>query len=80
MEAVVDERPSRGEDRLDRKYTDLAEAAKPPMSLAAVPDDFNHQPERPKLRLVPPPRMTQRERVILSLIRCPADTSELDRS
>jgi hypothetical protein len=50
------------------------------MSLAAVPDDFNHQPEPPKLRLVPAPRLTQRELVILSLIRCPGATSAPDRS
>jgi hypothetical protein len=50
------------------------------MKLAAVPDDFNHQPQPPKLRLVPPPRMTQRELVILSLIRCPGASSGPDRS
>ena len=51
------------------------------MKLAAVPDDFNHQPEPPKLRLVPaPPRMTQRDMVVLSLIRCPGATSRPDRS
>jgi hypothetical protein len=52
------------------------------MSLAAVPDDHNHhQPNRPRLRLVPPPpRMTQREMVILSLIRCPEVSERPDRS
>jgi hypothetical protein len=49
------------------------------MSLAAVPDDAHysdHHPARPRLRLVPPPRMTQREMVIMSLIRCPEAPSE----
>jgi hypothetical protein len=52
------------------------------MSLAAVPNDhLHHQPNRPRLRLVPrPPRMTQREMVILSLIRCPDAVARPDRS
>jgi hypothetical protein len=50
-------------------------------SLAAVPNDYNRHPTRPRLRLVPPPpRMTQREMVILSLIRCPEVTERPDRS
>jgi hypothetical protein len=51
------------------------------MSLAAVPNHLHHQPDRPRLRLVPPPpRMTQREMVILSLIRCPDAVARPDRS
>lgn len=57
--------------------------------LAAVPNDYNHYPIRndaghhpapPRLRLVPPPRLTQRELVTLSLIRCPDGPRERDRS
>lgn len=54
------------------------------MRLAAVPNEFNDHPNRPRLRLVPPPppapRMSQREMVILSLIRCPGDPSRPDLS
>jgi hypothetical protein len=45
-----------------------------------APDDANHHPAPPKLRLVPPPRLTQRELVVLALIRCPDAPSKRDRS
>lgn len=48
--------------------------------LAAVPNDYNNLPQRPRLRLVPPPKKTQRELVILSLIRCPDAPRKPDRS
>jgi hypothetical protein len=64
------------------------------MSLAAVPNEANDEepqpralrlvppppPRPPVLRLVPPPQMTQRERVILSLIRCPEPAGRSDGS
>jgi hypothetical protein len=54
------------------------------MSLAAVPNGENPRPQRPRLRLVPPPApapaMTQRERVILSLIRCPEPSGSPEQS
>jgi hypothetical protein len=49
-------------------------------SLAAVPNDYNDLPQPPRLRLVPAPRKTQRELVILSLIRCPDAPRKSDRS
>jgi hypothetical protein len=50
------------------------------MSLAAVPNRADEHPEPPRLRLVRAPRMTQREMVILSLIRCPGAPSRPDLS
>ncbi|MEA2296538.1 MAG: hypothetical protein QOE86_4177 [Solirubrobacteraceae bacterium] len=55
------------------------------MTLAAVPNSFQDDPERPTLRLVrpalrlvPAPRMTQREMVVASLMRCPDAPSRSD--
>jgi hypothetical protein len=45
-----------------------------------VPYDANHNPAPPRLRLVPAPKMSQRDMVIESLIHCPDAPGKHDRS